>query len=83
MVRHSTALAKLHLNFYLFSSIPTERRNVEFKLDLHHCFKGWKLTKPQASAKGFALVLNLAALDVGLQLHAARKRGRKRAIEEE
>lgn len=41
-VVHSCALANHHRNFYLFSSIPTERRNVEFKLDVTHCFKGWK-----------------------------------------
>jgi hypothetical protein len=59
----------------MFSSIPTERRNVEFKLDVTHCFKGWKLSQPQASTRGFALVLELAALDTGLLLEAARKGG--------
>jgi hypothetical protein len=78
IVRHSPALADRHRNFYLFSSIPTERRNVEFKLDLAHFFKGWQLSRPSASIKGFALVLDLSALDQGLQLHEARKRGRKR-----
>ena len=39
-VRHSSALANLHRNFYVFSSIPTERRNVEFKLDVTHAYKG-------------------------------------------
>lgn len=77
-VCHSSALADLHLNFYLFSSIPTERRNVEFKLDVTHCFKGWKLSRPQASLRGFALVLELAALDKGLLLEAARKGGVKK-----
>ena len=72
VVRHSHALATRHLTFYLFSSIPTERRNVEFKLDLTHCFKGWKLSRPQASVRGFALVLELAALDTGLLLEGAR-----------
>jgi hypothetical protein len=61
----------------MFSSIPTERRNVEFKLDVTHCFKGWKLSRPQASTRGFALVLELAALDSGLLLEAARKGGGK------
>ena len=75
VVCHSHALAARHLNFYMFSSIPTERRNVEFKLDVTHCFKGWKLSQPQASTRGFALVLELAALDTGLLLEAARKGG--------
>ena len=39
----------------MFSSIPTERRNVEFKLDVTHCFKGWKITKPWACCFGDAL----------------------------
>jgi hypothetical protein len=73
VVCHSHALADLHHNFYLYSSIPTERRNVEFKLDVNHCFKGWKLSQPQASTRGFALVLELAALDVGLLLEEARQ----------
>lgn len=73
VVCHSHALATRHLNIYLYSSIPTERRNVEFKLDVTHCFKGWKLSRPQASTRGFALVLELAALDAGLLLEAARK----------
>ena len=38
-IRHSAALAHLHRNIYVFSSIPTERRNVEFKLDVTHCYK--------------------------------------------
>ena len=80
VVRHSHALGKLHRNFYLFSSIPTERRNVEFKLDITHCFKGWKLSRPHACVRGFAHVLDLSALDVGLLLHEARKRGQKRAL---
>lgn len=78
VVRHSAALAALHQNFYLFSSIPTERRNVEFKMDVTHCYKGWKISRPHASRSGFAHVLNLSALDVGLLLYFARHRGRKR-----
>ena len=44
VVRHSSALVDLHRTIYHFSSIPTERRNVEFKLDVTHCYKGWKLS---------------------------------------
>ena len=77
LVCHSHALACRHRNIYMFSSIPTERRNVEFKLDVTHCFKGWKFSQPQASTRSFALVLGLAALDCGLLLEAARKAGGK------
>jgi hypothetical protein len=78
VVRHSSALADLHKNFFVFSSIPTERRNVEFKLDVKHCFKGWKISDPKKCKFGFAVVLNLSALDKGLMLYDARRRGKKR-----
>ena len=79
-VCHSPALAELHKNFFCFSSIPTERRNVEFKLDIRHCFKGYKVSNPSAPAcrLGFAHVLSLSALDAGLCLHDAQRRGNKR-----
>lgn len=84
VVRHSAALVTLHKNLYMFSSIPTERRNVEFKLDVTHCYKGWKLSRPYACLFGFAHVLNLSALDVGILLYNSRKRGHKRhAIEDD
>ena len=83
VVRHSPYLADRHRNFYVFSSIPTERRNVEFKLDLTHCFKAWKLSDPSASVNGFGHCLNLSALDAGLFLHDALKRGVKRGEKDE
>ena len=52
--------------------------NVEFKLDVTHCYKGWKISRPYACSFGFAHVLNLAALDVGLLLYLSRRRGHKR-----
>ena len=60
---------------------PTERRNSEFKLDVSHCFQGWKLTRPSASRHGFGLVLNLAALDAGILLHDAKQHCLKRSRE--
>ena len=69
--------------FTFFSSIPTERRNVEFKLDATHCYKGWKISRPYACTFGFAHVLDLSALDVGLFLYMARRRGQKRGSMEE
>ena len=83
VARHSHAIADLHLNFYVFSSIPTERRNVEFKLDVTHCFKGWKLSRPYASLFGFGHELNLSALDVGLALYKAGKRAVKHSSDDE
>ena len=81
--RHSSELARLHEIFYLFSSIPTERKNCEFKLDIAHCFKGWKISRPYSSKFCYGHVLELAALDCGIALYMARNRGQKRALEEE
>ena len=55
-------------NFYIFSSILTERRNVEFKMDICHSFLGYKISRPYFSAWAFTHVLEPDALDVGLQL---------------
>ena len=86
-VRHSAAYANLHKNFYKFSSIPTERRNVEFKMDVTHCYKGWKISRPYACKFGFAHVLNLSALDNCILLQGVRRRpsgrGRKRPVDGE
>lgn len=82
-VRHSSAQIDLHDNIYIFSSIPTERRNVEFKMDVSHCFKGWKLSRPYASKFGFGHVLCLAALDCGIALYLSRRKGQKRAVPSE
>jgi hypothetical protein len=79
VVRHSPYLADIHKNFYVFSSIPTERRNVEFKLDVTHCFKAWKLSDPAASKSGFGLVLELASLDAGILLHASQLKRKRDA----
>lgn len=81
-VCHSPALADLHSNFYVFSSIPTERRNVEFKIDVRHCYMGFKISRPYASVLGFGHVLNLSALDKGIALYKLRCRGEKRAASE-
>ena len=82
VVRHLVAPASLHKSIYVFSSIPTERRNVEFKLDVTHCYKGWKLSRPHACRLGFAHVLNLSSLDIGLLLYHARRRGQKRVTDD-
>ena len=85
VVHHSPALIDRHHNSNMFSSIPSERRNVEFKLDITHCYKGWKLSRPSACKAGFGHVLNLSALDIGLYLYDARRRGQKRgpAVEDD
>ncbi len=53
VVCHSPILADLHHNFFLFSSIPSERRNVQFKRDIVQCFKGFKLSNPTMAKHGY------------------------------
>ena len=65
---HSGWFAAEYHNFYIFSSIPTERWNVEFKMDTRHSFLGYKISRPYFSARAFTHVLELDALDVGLQM---------------
>ena len=84
---HSGWFAAEYLNFHIFSSIPTERRNVEFKMDIRHSFPGYNIWRPYFSALAFPHVLELDALDVGLQMwHALhdmkdkkRRIGRRKA----
>ena len=84
---HSGWFAVEYRNFYISSSIPTERRNVEFKMDIRHSFLGNKISRPYFSPQAFTHVLALDALDVGLQMwHALhdtkdkkRRIGRRKA----
>ena len=65
---HSGWFAGEYRNFFIFSSTPTERRNVEFKVDIRHSFLGYEISHPYFSARAFIHVLGLDALDVGLQM---------------
>ena len=56
---HSGWFAAEYRNFYIFSSIPTERRNVEFKMGIRHSFLGYKISRPYFSARAFTHVLGL------------------------
>ena len=72
---HSTAVLKRWGNFVKFSSIPSEFRNRGFKMDVRHCFQGWKLSKPHITAWGLKHSINLDALDWGLRRHFAARFG--------
>ena len=77
---HSWWFAPEYRNLYLFPSIPTERRNVDFKMDIRHSFRGYKISRPYLSARPFTHELELDALDVGLHmwhaLHDAKDKKR-------
>ena len=71
---HSVQVAKLWRNFSIFSSIPTERRHIEFKMDIRHCFQGYKLSKAALTKRFAQHLLEMDALDMGLRLWVAHKR---------
>ena len=71
---HSVQVAKLWRNFSSFSSIPTERRHIEFKMDIRHCFQGYKLSKAALTKRFAQHLLEMDALDMGLRLWVAHKR---------
>lgn len=64
--------------FHLKKRSGLLRCNVEFKMDVTHCYKGWKISRPYACTFGFAHVLNLSALDTGILLYNSNQLGRKR-----
>ena len=77
---HSVAVATAWKNFYLFSSIPKERRHQEYKLDIRHSCQAWKRSSPHLSTRGLLHAHAMDCLDQGLLQWAAgrplkRKRG--------
>ena len=60
-------------NFIKFSCIPTEWRNKILKMNIRHCFQGWKLTKPYVTRWGLRDALHLDALDSGIRLWFGEK----------
>ena len=69
---HSNFFARKYGSIYLFSSIPTERKNQPFKRDLKNCFKGWSLRRPMFTRNGLRHVVNMDALDQGIRLVRAK-----------
>ena len=73
VVCHSGARLPRWGNFIKFSSVLTERRNKSFKMDIRHCFQGWKLSKPYVTRRGLRHALHLDALDWGRRLWFGEK----------
>ena len=63
---HSPFYAKKYRNFYIFSSIPSEKKNSPFKRDSHNSCKGWALLNPRLSIFSMGHVVNMPNLDLGL-----------------
>ena len=72
---HSGWFAAEYRNFYIFSSIPTERRNVEFKMDMRHLYMFYNNIAP------IFHMLELDAFEVGLRtwhgLHGTKDKKRR------
>ena len=73
MCAHSAFFLTQFRSMYLFSSIPSEKRHQTFKLDLRHCFKGWKLSRAYLHHRGLVHVIKLSALDQGLVLQKLKR----------
>lgn len=73
VIVHSTSVLRRWHNFVKFSSITSEYRNQGFKMDVRHCFQGWKLSRPYLTRWGLRNCLHLDALDWGLRMHYGRK----------
>ena len=57
------------------SSIPSEFCNQGFKMDVRHCYQGWKLSKPYMTTWGLKQCIQLDALDWGLRRYFGERYG--------
>ena len=74
---HSRVFLSQYRSLYIFSTIPTEKKNSAFKLDLGHLFRGWSITRPIYTRRGLLHLVNSHALDLGLLLRRAQREGRE------
>ena len=72
---HSTAVLRRWGGLFKFSSIPSEFRNQGFKMDVRHCYQGWKLSKPYMTTWGLKQCIHLDALDWGLRRYFGERFG--------
>jgi hypothetical protein len=72
---HSTAVLRRWGGLAKFSSIPSEFRNQGFKMDVRHCYAGWKLSRPYMTTSGLKQCVQLDALDWGLRRYFGERFG--------
>ena len=72
---HFGVFLSRYRSLYMFSTIPTEKKNSAFKLDLGHLFRGWSITRPIYTRRGLLHLVNNHALDLGLLLRRAQRGG--------
>jgi hypothetical protein len=65
---HSKAFMHTHLNWSVFSSIPTEHRHQKFKRDLRNTCQSHKFLNPDRCRGFLQRVIELDALDMGLMV---------------
>ena len=74
-VCHSGWFVRKYRTMYVFSSVPTERRNSAYKVHLQNSFRGWSVKNPRVSVRGILHLLNMSRLDVGLKRVGSQSRG--------
>ena len=74
---HLGVFLSRYRSLYMFSTIPNEKKNSAFKLDLGHLFRGWSITRPIYTRRGLLHLVNNHALDLGLLLRRAQREGRE------
>ena len=74
VVVHSAHLLTLHRTISAFSSIPSEHKHTDFKVDVRHSFAGGRDRKRYLTSGGVQHVVEKNALDIGLELEAVKRR---------
>ena len=65
-VCHSGWFVRKYRAMYLFSSVPTERRDSAYSAHIQNSFRGWSVKNPRVSVWDMRHLLNMYGLDVGL-----------------
>ena len=66
-VCHSGWFVRKYRTRYFFSSVPTARRNLAYKVHIQNSFHGWSVKTPRVSVSGMRHLHNMYALYVGLK----------------
>ena len=84
-VAHGAWVLQKYSSMYIFTSVPTERRNSPFKTAMQNYFRWWSVRHPQTNERAMAHVPEMYAFDKGLKAlqkmggveHESNKRQRK------
>ena len=70
---HSGVSLSRYRSLAMFSTIPFEKKDSAFKLDLGHLFRGWSITQRIYTRLGLLHLAKNHALDLGLLLRRAQR----------